>query len=137
MLLDGQLSFSQSSRPVKDTEFAQANQRGFKLEQVPVAIDGIVLYVNPGVSIPGLTLSQVQDIFTGKVKNWQEVGGPNFKIAPFSRNAKASGTVEFFIEGVLEKQAFGPSVQEVRDTTEGIREVAKTPGGLAMLQLQK
>jgi len=83
------------------------------------------------VSIPGLTLSQVQDIFTGKVKTWQEVGGPNLKIAPFSRNAKASGTVEFFIEGVLEKQAFGPSVQEVRDTTEGIGEVAKTPGGIS------
>jgi len=130
MLLDGQLSFSQSSRPVKDTEFAQGNQRGFKLEQVPVAIDGIVLYVNPGVSIPGLTLSQVRDIFTGKIKNWQEVGGPNLKITPFSRNAKASGSVEFFIEGVLEKQALGASVQQVRDTTQSIREVAKASGGV-------
>jgi len=130
MLLDGQLSFSQSSRCVKDTEFAQAKQRGFKLEQVPVAIDGIVLYANPRVSIPGLTLSQVRDIFTGKIKNWQEVGGSNLKITPFSRNAKASGTVEFFIEGVLEKQALGAVVKEVRDTTQSIREVAKVPGGI-------
>ncbi len=130
MLLDGQLSFSQSSRPVKDTEFAQAKGRGFKLEQVPVAIDGIVFYVNPGLSLPGLTLSQIRDIFTGKIKNWQEIGGPNLKITPFSRNAKASGTVEFFIEGVLEKQAFGAPVKQVRDTTQSIREVASTPGGI-------
>lgn len=130
MLLDGQLSFSQSSRPVKDNEFAQAQQRGFKLDQVPVAIDGIAFYVNPGLSIPGLTLSQMRDIFIGKIKNWQEVGGPNLKITPFSRNAKAGGTVEFFIEEVLEKQAFAASVKEVRDTTQSIREVAKTPGGI-------
>lgn len=130
MLLDGQLSFSQSSRPVNDVEFAQADQRGFKLEQVPVAIDGIAFYVNPGLSIPGLTLAQVQDIFTGKIKNWQEVGGPNLKITPLSRNAKAGGTVEFFIDGVLEKQGLGASVKEVRDTTESLREVAKTPGGI-------
>ena len=129
MLLDGQLSFSQSSRPVKDTEFAQANQRGFKLEQVPVAIDGIVFYVNPELSMPGLTLSQVRDIFTGKIKNWQEIGGPDLKITPFSRNANASGTVDFLIEDVLE-QAFGPAVQEVQDTTQSIREVALTPGGI-------
>lgn len=130
MLLDGQLSFSQSSRPVKDTEFSQAAQRGFKLEQVPVAIDGIAFYVNPGLSNPGLTLSQVRDIFTGKINNWQQVGGPNLKITPFSRNGKAGGTVEFFIEEVLEKEALGTVVQEVRDTTQSIREVAKTPGGI-------
>lgn len=130
MLVDGQLSFSQSSRPLKDAEFSQADQRGFKLEQVPVAIDGIAFYVNPGLSIPGLTLSQVKDIFTGKTKNWQEVGGSNLKITPFSRNAKAGGTVEFFIEEVLEKQALGTPVKEVRDTTQSIREVANTPGGI-------
>ena len=130
MLIDGQLSFSQSSRPVKDTEFTQADQRGFKLEQVPIAIDGIAFYVNPELSIPGLTLSQVKDIFTGKIKNWQEVGGSNLKITPFSRNAKAGGTVDFFVEEVLGKQALGTPVKEVRDTTQSIREVANTPGGI-------
>lgn len=130
MLLDGQLSFSQSSRPVKDSEFAQAEQRGFKLEQVPVAIDGIAFYVHPKLSVPGLTLTQARDIFIGKIKNWQEVGGPNLKITPFSRNAEAGGTVEFFIDEVMEKQTFGPSVKEIRDTTQSIREVAKTPGGI-------
>lgn len=130
MLLDGQLSFSQSSRPLKDAEFSQANQRGFKLEQVPVAIDGIAFYVNPDLSIPGVTLTEVRKIFTGKIKNWQEVGGPNLKITPFSRNAKAGGTVEFFIDEVLGQQAFGALVKEIRDTTQSLREVAKTPGGI-------
>ncbi len=107
MLLNGQLSFSQSSRPLKDTEFAQAQQRGFKLDQIPVAIDGIAFYVNPRLSVPGLTLAQIRDIFTGKIKNWQEVGGPNLKMTPFSRNVEAGGTVEFLREKSLGRTAFG------------------------------
>lgn len=130
MLLNGQLSFSQSSRPLKDTEFAQAQQRGFKLDQIPVAIDGIAFYVNPRLSVQSLTLAQIRDIFMGKIKNWQEVGGPNLKMTPFSRNVEAGGTVEFLREKVLGGQSLGTTVQEVRDTTHSIREVAKTPGGI-------
>ena len=47
MLLGGQLSFAESSRALKDEEYAQAKSRGFTLEAVPVAIDGIAVYVNP------------------------------------------------------------------------------------------
>jgi phosphate transport system substrate-binding protein len=133
MLLEGQLSFSQSSRSVKDEEFASAKNRGFTLEQVPVGIDGIAFYVNPELiakGVKGITLAQARDIFTGKVKNWQEVGGPNIPIAPFSRNLQAGGTVDFFSEKVLEKQPLGANVKEVPTTTLSIREVATNPGGI-------
>ncbi len=133
MLLEGQLSFSQSSRPVKDEEFQEAQKRNFKLEQVPVAIDGIALYVHPELitqGLKGVTLEQVQHIFTGKITNWKEVGGPDVAIALFSRNPQSSGTVDFFYEKVLEKKSFAATVQEVRETTESIGKVATTPGGI-------
>lgn len=129
MLLEDQLSFSESSRPVKTSEFEEAEKRGFKLEQKAVAIDGIAIYVNRKLPIPGLTLPQVQDIFTGRITNWREVGGPNRKITVFSRN-KASGTVEFFYKDVLGEQAFSPTMQEVQTPTESIRRVARTLGGI-------
>ena len=75
MLIEGQLSFSQSSRSVKDDEFKRAKNRGFTLKEVPVAIDGIALYVKKDFPVPELTLSQVKDIFTGKITNWSELGG--------------------------------------------------------------
>ena len=131
MLLEQQLSIAQSSRPVKDEEFEQAKARGFTLEQVPVAIDGVALYVNPKLSsLKGLTMSQLKDIFTGKIKNWKALGGPDLKITPFSRNHRAGGTVDFFYEEVLNKEPFGSGVQEIRDTTESIRKVSITPGGI-------
>jgi phosphate transport system substrate-binding protein len=133
-LLDGQMSFSQSSRPVKDTEYATAKNRGFTLDAVPVAIDGIAFFVNPQLidaGVKGLTLSQLRDIFTGKIQNWKALGGPNQAIKPFSRNLKSGGTVDFFSENVLDKQPLGSDVGEVRDTTEAIRKVAQNPGGIS------
>lgn len=134
MLIDGQLSVAQSSRPAKDEEYAAAKARGFALDAVPVAIDGIALFVNPQLlnqGVKGLALEQVRDIFTGKIQNWKEVGGPNLKITPISRDPKAGGTVDFFIENVLEKQPLGTAVQEARDTTSAIRKVATDPGGIS------
>ena len=134
MLIGGQLSFAQSSRSLKDEEYARAKSRGFTLEEVPVALDGIALYINPQLvdqGVKGLSLAQARDIFTGKIRNWQAVGGPNLAITPFSRNLKSGGTVDFFNENVMEKQPLGANVREVRDPTESIRKVAATPGGIS------
>jgi phosphate transport system substrate-binding protein len=132
-LIDGQMSLAQSSRPVRDQEYASAKNRGFTLDEVPVVIDGVAFFVNPQLmdkGLKGLNLVQLRDIFTGKIQNWKEVGGPDQKIAAFSRNLQSGGTVDFFSETVLEKQPLGAAVQEVRDTTDAIRRVANNPGGI-------
>lgn len=133
MLLEGQLDFSQSSRPVKPEEFKRAEEEGFKLREIPVAIDAIAFYVNPkliNLGVKYITLEQAQKIFIGEIQNWQDLRGPNIRIVPFSRNLQAGGTVDFFYEKVLEKESFGQNVQEIQDTTEGIRRVATTLGGI-------
>jgi phosphate transport system substrate-binding protein len=130
MVIAGELSFAQSSRPMRDEEVIRARQRGVRLEQVPVAIDGLAFYVNPQLQIPGLTVTQIKDIFTGKITNWQQVGGPNIPITAISRDPQAGGTVEFFVESVLQKQPLGSNVTIVRDTTTGLRAAASSPGGI-------
>lgn len=133
MLLEGQLDFSQSSRSVKDKEFEKAQRKGFTLKQEDIAIDGIAFYVNPqliNLGMKGITLEQAQKIFIGEIKNWEELGGPNLQIVPFSRNLEAGGTVEFFYKTVLEKKRFGQNVREIRNTTNGINSVARNIGGI-------
>ena len=129
MLLKNQLAFSQSSRPVKDKEYQQAQQRGFKLEEIPVAIDGIAVAVNPDLNIPGLTLTQLKDIYTGKITNWQQVGGKNQAIVPYSKISEG-GTVEFFVNNILEQEEFGQNVEKISTTTEGLRKVNQNLGGI-------
>lgn len=132
MLIEGQMSVAQSSRAVKDEEFAKAKDRGITLDQIPVAIDGIAIYVNNQASIQSLTLAQLKDIFTGVVTNWKEVGGADLPIVAVSRDPKDGGTPEYFEEKVMAKAEFAPSVQPyVRDTTEALRKVAQSPGGIS------
>lgn len=130
MLLDGQLSFAQSSRPIRESEFQQAQQRGFSLQQIPVAIDGLAVAVNPSLNLEGLSLSQLKAIYTGQIDNWSQVGGPNLRIAPYSRPTDSGGTVDLFVEQILGGQAFGANVQFVPNTTEALRRVANSPGGI-------
>ncbi|MGI8503207.1 MAG: PstS family phosphate ABC transporter substrate-binding protein, partial [Hassallia sp.] len=133
-LLDGQLSFAESSRPIKDEESQQAQRQNFKLESIPVAIDAITFYVNPQLivqgGLKGITLAQAEDILLGKIKNWKDVNGPDVAITPFSRDQDVGGTVDFISEELLKKQNFGANVRKVNDTTDSIRQVAKTPGGI-------
>lgn len=130
MLLNGQLAFSQSSRSLKDEEFKQAQAKGFTLKEIPVAIDGIAIAVNPNLRVPSLTVAQLKDIYTGKLTNWSQLGGPNLKITPYSRRLSEGGTIEFFAENVLENQKFGNNVQFIPTTTQALREVANNPGGI-------
>ena len=130
MLLDGQLSFAQSSRPLKEKEYAQAQQRGYSLKQIPIAIDGIAIGVNPNLQISGLTINQIKEIYTGKIVNWQELGGADIPIVPYSRQEKEGGTVSFFADNILGDEDFGNNVVLVKNTTEGIRQVTSNLGSI-------
>jgi phosphate transport system substrate-binding protein len=131
MLLDGEISFAQSSRPISDREYDIAAQRGVKLQQVPVAIDSIAVVVHPDLKIAGLTIQQLQGIYTGKITNWMQVGGPDLEIIPYSRSTE-SGTTEFFQENILEERNFGNNVILVADNAEALLKVsdAGKPGGI-------
>ncbi len=130
MLIANQLAFSQSSRPVKAEENTEAQQKGFSLKEIPVAIDGIAIAVNHNLNIPGLTVTQLKEIYTGKITNWQQVGGPNLPITIYSRSKEAGGTVEFFVENVLNKEEFSLKINYIDTTTEALRKLAITPGGI-------
>ncbi len=61
------------------------------LSHIIVARDGIAVVLNPANAVSGLTLEQVCGIFSGKIKNWKEVGGADHAISVISREA-GSGT---------------------------------------------
>jgi phosphate transport system substrate-binding protein len=129
-LIEGKLTFAQSSRPLLDKEIETAKQRGFSLNEIPVAIDGLAVAVNPNLQIPGLTIDQLRAIYTGKINNWSQVGGPNIPIKPFSRRITDGGTVELFVQDILGGQPFAPNVEFVSTTTQALQKLAGSPGGI-------
>ncbi|WP_026731270.1 PstS family phosphate ABC transporter substrate-binding protein [Fischerella sp. PCC 9605] len=129
-LIDGQLAFAQSSRPILDEELNRAKQRGFTLQQIPIAIDGLAVAVNPNLNISGLTVDQLRSIYTGQINNWSELGGPNIPIKTYSRRISDGGTVELFVQDILGGQAFSSNVEFVSTTTQALQKVAASPGGI-------
>lgn len=69
----------------------------------PVAADGLVFLVHPENPIQDLTLSQLQAIFSGRIRNWAEVGGLDQPILLFSRETEAGSWV-VVQDRVLEEQ---------------------------------
>jgi len=131
MVIDGQLSFSESFRPLKQSEYEIALSHGIKLKQVPVAVGGIAFYTNKDIKLPGVSLSQVQQIYRGQLTNWKQLGGPNLPIVPISQDPDAQASTSFLLQGLPgSKQQFGSNVQVVRDTTSAIRMVSATPGAI-------
>lgn len=130
MLLDGQLNFSQSSRPIANREYQEAQARGFTLKQIPVVLDGLAIAVHPELQITGLTIGQIKDIYTGKITNWNQVGGPDLKITAYSRRFEDGGTVEFFVDTVLSGQNLGSNIVYVYSTTDALKKLATDPSGI-------
>jgi phosphate transport system substrate-binding protein len=129
MLLDRQLSFTLNAASLADTDYSKAKERGFGLQQVPVAFDALVFFTHPDISIPGLSVDQLQDIYKGKLTNWKQVGGPDLPIVAFARDPKASNSLNEVL--LLEAGQISSRVQLIRDQTEAIRKVASTPGGVS------
>ena len=127
-LIDGELEFAQSSRPLNSKEKREAQQKGIALQEIPVMTEAVAIAVNPDLNIPGLTLSQLKDIYTGQITNWNQVGGSNLAITPASRST--GGTVQYFEEDVLDGASFAATVQEVSTTTQALRFVSQNPGAV-------
>lgn len=74
------------------------------LKSYDIGSDGIVVIINPKNKVDDLSKQQVIDIFTGKIKNWKEVGGADEAIFIQTRES-GSGTLTAFEELALKKKA--------------------------------
>ena len=99
---NGTCDIGTSSRELKPAELSLG------LVDTPVARDAIAVIVNPGNPVSSLTTSQVADIFSGKVRNWKDIGGPDLEIGLVNRD-EASGTRQAFLELVMKGRDFDPT----------------------------
>jgi phosphate transport system substrate-binding protein len=101
-IIDGTTDIADSSRFIKDSEVAEAVAKGTYPVPFAVAYDCIVPVVHPTNSVKNLTLDQLKGLYTGEIKNWKEVGGPDKQVVVISRDT-SSGTYEVWEEKVLKK----------------------------------
>jgi phosphate transport system substrate-binding protein len=99
-MLNGTVDIANASREITAEEMKTAKEKGMAPQQFVVAGDAIAIIVNPENPVQQLTLQQLSDIYTGKIRNWQEIGGENRPIVLLSRESN-SGTYVYFLENVV------------------------------------
>ena len=119
-----------SSRKMKAPEIANCVQAFNKRPtEYKVALDGLSVYVNESSPLKEITLEQLELVFTGKIRNWKELGGSDAPITVYSRE-NSSGTYEFFKEHVLKGKDFVASAQTMPGTAALLQAVAKDKSGI-------
>lgn len=101
-LLNNSCDIAESSRKIEAKELTEAKAKNITPKETIVAMDGLAVVVNPANPVSKLTIDQLADIFTGKIKNWKDVGGQDSEIVLLSREVN-SGTHVYFKEHVLRK----------------------------------
>lgn len=124
---EGRCDIGLSSRDLKDEEKAQG------LEGTVIAYDGIAIIVNPENPIDDLTVEDIAKIYTGEIKNWNEVGGMDAEIVLIGREA-GSGTRDGFesITGTKDKCKLR---QELTSTGDVITTVGGNPAAIGYASL--
>jgi phosphate transport system substrate-binding protein len=105
-----------------------------KLNAVTIAKDAIAIIVHPTNRIGNLPLDQITEVFSGKITNWVELGGPNKPIDIVTRE-EGSGTRESFQKFVMGKEdiSLGALVQ---DSNGAVRQVIATdPNAIGYISL--
>lgn len=99
-LIGGTCDLAASSRTMTAKETAAAVAQGITPQELTAAMDGLAVVVHPSNPAKRLTLEQLADLFTGKTRNWKELGGPDQEVLLLSREVN-SGTHVYFKEHVL------------------------------------
>jgi phosphate transport system substrate-binding protein len=128
-IINGTCDVADMSRFMKENEFKAAVEGGVTPVAHVVAMDGLPILVHPANPVGGLTVEQVRDIFSGKIKNWKEVGGPDLKIVKVSRDTN-SGTYETFEELVMKGGLISQDTEYVGSNGAVRQRVQSTPASI-------
>jgi phosphate transport system substrate-binding protein len=133
-LVDGRCDIANMSRFMKEKEFKKAVDNGIFPVAHVIAMDGVCIIVHPSNPVKELTKEQVRDIYTGKISNWNQVGGPDMPIVAVSRDT-SSGTYETFHNLVMQKQEMAANVEYVNSNPQAHARVKTTRGAIGYVGL--
>lgn len=141
-LTEGTATLGPMSRRMKDVELQAFEQRyGYKPTAIPVAVDALAVFVHKDNPIKGLTLQQIDAIFSvtrlcgakADARTWGDLGVSgdlaNKPVQLFGRNS-VSGTYGFFKEQALCKGDFKANVNEQPGSASVVQSISNSLNGI-------
>ncbi len=129
-LINGTTDLCMASRPMKEEEKRKLRDRFQTMGvEIPVAKDGLSVYLAEKNPVTSLTLDQLRAMYTGAVTNWKQVGGADAPLTLYGRE-NSSGTYVFFKDTVLGGRDYSPRCQTLPGTAAVVNAVSKDPNGI-------
>jgi len=127
-LINKKTDIANSSRDMSKKEIEAAKKAGVTPIAVAFATDGISVITHPDNPVKKLTLEQLGKLFSGKAKNWKEVGGPHMPFSLYGRQSN-SGTYVFFREFVV-KADYSPQMKSMNGNAQIVEAVQRDKAGI-------
>lgn len=128
-LIAGECDIAAASRNATPDELNQARARGIELKEYVIGYYGVAVIVNRTNPVGKLMPEQVRDIFTGAVKNWKELGGPDTPIHLCIRDP-SSGTNLGFRELAMNNNPYRSDARMFTDYAQLAEAVSQDLGGV-------
>lgn len=126
---EGLVDIGNSGRKATDEEIAK-----YGLVIHIWAVDGVAAVVNPKNKVKALTREQLQDIYSGKITQWKDLGGEDRAINIYTRD-ESSGTREVFWEKGLNKGNISGKANVVASNGAMKSAVANDPYGVGYMSV--
>ncbi|MDJ0647115.1 MAG: substrate-binding domain-containing protein [Xenococcaceae cyanobacterium MO_188.B19] len=123
MLLAGDIDFVFNARPLSPTEYAKAKLQNIQLQENAIAVDGIVFYTHPELTVNKITIKELMSIFQGKISNWQQLGGKDLPITPVILSKENVEALGFEVSD-------NAKIDYASNHTLAVRKVIDTPGAI-------
>jgi len=118
-LINGETDLIIVTEPSSD-ELKRASDAGVELEVTPVVNEGFVFFTNVNNPVNGLSLKEIQDIYTDKITNWNQVGGDNAKIIAYQRPENSGSQTGMLSLVMKDKKIKEPKREEYIESMAGI-----------------
>lgn len=118
-LINGETDLIIVTEPSSD-ELKRASDAGVELEVTPVVNEGFVFFTNVNNLVNGLSLKEIQDIYTDKITNWNQVGGDNAKIIAYQRPENSGSQTGMLSLVMKDKKIKEPKMEEYIESMAGI-----------------
>lgn len=125
----GQCDLAAASRPAIAADLDLAKEANMEMSDYVIGAYSVGVVVNPNNPVSDLTKEQVHDIFTGKIQNWKDVGGPDATITIYIRDP-ISGTHLGFKEIAMNNADYAPHPKLFTNYTAIVSAVAADANGI-------
>ncbi|MBK1791178.1 phosphate ABC transporter substrate-binding protein [Persicirhabdus sediminis] len=120
---EGLVQIGNTGRPLKESEASRG------LISHAFAVDGVAIILNPTNPVASLTQQQVIDIYSGKITNWEQLGGVENPISLYTRD-EASGTRAVFFKKLLKQTPIAKSANVVPSNGAMKTSIANDPAAI-------